>query len=145
MIPIWVWFWETGGLRVNELLLRIFDVFIQFPCVQCCALSAELLQRKQARVATGQAGRAENQRPVWGSSYQQRYTECCRMMTQQILIFVDWDKALWHSACVCTSWCCHWNAILFRLVSVHCTPHSTSWALLLSPTSGVRLHVSLVK
>ena len=108
-------------------------------CSVCCVTPEE------ARVDTGQAGRAENQRPVWGSSYQQRDTECCRMVTQQIIIFVDWDKALWHFACVCTSWCCHWNAILFRLVSVHCTPHSASWALLLSPTSGVRLHVSLVK
>ena len=92
--PRWCQF-ESGFESLaweNEMLLRNTWCFYSIS-LGLSPVSSSVCCETPALEEAGKGGHG----PAWGavwSSYQQRHRLCCRMMIVQIIIFVDWDKAV---------------------------------------------------
>ena len=76
----------------NEMLLWNIWCFYSIS-LGLSPVSSSVCCQTPALGEAGKGGHGPARRAAW-SSYQQRYRMCCRMMTVQIIIFVDWDKAV---------------------------------------------------
>ena len=111
MMPIWVWFWESGLRKWDAITANIwcfYSILLGLSPVSSagsvCCLTPPLGGSKGGH---GPAGELRFRTGVFILSGVRKYSECCRMMTVQILIFVDWDKAGTHCS-ASAGWCVMW-------------------------------------